>query len=101
MRASARMAAYRRISAHIPDLGRPQRCREVPANKRIRCQAEVGGRPHCHAEGRGFESLQPLFGGPFRFRIFLGPVVVPSLLLAIAIATTLPAVSVGVASGAG
>jgi hypothetical protein len=38
------MAAYRRISAHIPDLGRLQRRYEAPANEHIRCRSglEIG-----------------------------------------------------------
>jgi hypothetical protein len=38
------MAAYRRISARIPDLGRLQRRHEAPANENIRCRLglEIG-----------------------------------------------------------
>jgi hypothetical protein len=44
MRTSARMAAYRCISARIPDRGCLQRRYEIPANRHIRCRSglEVG-----------------------------------------------------------
>src|ERR1044072_7965793 len=63
-RTSARNAAYRRISARIsiPAVCCP--AAKYPGNKLIYRQPELGGRPNCHEEGRGFQSLQPLHFDP-------------------------------------
>jgi hypothetical protein len=41
-------------------VGRLLRHHETPASGHIRCSPGLGDGPNCHAEGRGFESLQPL-----------------------------------------
>jgi hypothetical protein len=55
---SLHIGANRCISLAGP---RPPGTTEVAANRHNEAAADFGDLANCHAEGRGFESLQPLF----------------------------------------
>jgi hypothetical protein len=70
VRTSARMAAYRRISARIFDHGRLQRHREIPANEPIRCQL---------ASETGLIAMQKVEGSNPFSRFFVNPLQMATL----------------------
>jgi hypothetical protein len=67
---SLHIGAYPRV---LLIAGCLSRCYEIPASSHISLPAGLEDRRNCHAEGRGFESHQPLFREcPARGRVGFG-----------------------------